>query len=401
MSRVLFCWELGSGYGHISKFLNLGLRLRDRGHEVLFALKDLSRTEAVLGRHGFTLVQAPVWLPQPVGVPPPGNYSEILFSFGYFDEPGLTGVVRAWRALFELAAPDTLIMESSPTALLAARGLPQPRALLGTGFSCPPPSTPMPALRWWQPGVRYHFEENERLIVSTMNGALGRVGAPRIGSVAELFTANETFLCTFPELDHYPSRGDGQRYWGPAFDLTQGSPPRWPMGAGKKVFCYLDPGHASFAPLARTLRACGNPVLLHAPGASAQAQRAHESATLAFTPSAASMSQVLDEAELIVCHAGHGTVAAALLAGRALLMAPIHLEQYMLAQRVEQMGAGRAWNGGRHERELAKLLRELLAESRYTAAARAFADRHRDFDQHAQFDAIVQRIEQLAPARAA
>ena len=396
MARILFNWELGGGYGHISNFLNLGLRLRERGHEVLFALKDLSRAENLLGSHGFQLLQAPLWLPQPVGVPPPGNYSEILFSFGYFDEAGLTGVVRAWRGLFGLIDADLLVMENSPTALLAARGLSTPRALLGTGFSCPPPEKPMPVLRWWQSGVRYHFDEHENNIVRTMNGVLRRVGGPQLETVADLFAADETFLSTFPELDHYPARGDRQRYWGPAFNIAQGSPPRWPMGKSKKLFAYLDANHPGFVPAIKVLRGIADRVLVHAAGASERVRRDLESATLAFTTTAANMQDVLSEADLIVCHSGHGLSAAALLAGRPLLLIPAQVEQYMLAQRIEQLGAGRIVGGGRTEKDLRKLVAELLTNPGYASAALEFAQRHKQFRQQDQIDAVVGRMEQLA-----
>jgi UDP:flavonoid glycosyltransferase YjiC (YdhE family) len=42
------------------------------------------------------------------------------------------------------------------------------------------------------------------------------------------------------------------------------------------------------------------------------------------------MQQVLDQADMIVCHAGHGTVSAALLQGKRLLVVPSQLEQSML-----------------------------------------------------------------------
>ena len=396
MSRILFCWELGGGYGHIGNFLNLGRALRDRGHQVLFALKDLSRAENMLGCHGFDLLQAPLWLPQPVGVPPPGNYSEMLFSFGYFDEAGLTGVVRAWRRLFDLVDADLLVMENSPTALLAARGMPTPRALLGTGFSCPPPASPMPALRWWQTGVKYRFDEHDSILLRTMNGVMQRVGGPSMATFIDLLAADETFLCTFPELDHYPSRGKQQCYWGPAFNVSQGATPQWPIGEGKCVFAYLDPSHPEFAIVIGALRNSKYRVLVHAPGTSERNRREHQTARLSFTTTAAHIQEVLSGTDLIVCHSGHGLVAATLLAGKPLLLIPSHVEQYMLAQRVEQLGAGLMWIKGRGDSVLRKMLGELLSKARYAEAALAFSEKHRDFSQSAQIDAIVQRMEVLA-----
>lgn len=402
MARVLFCWELGGGYGHISNFLKLGRELRARGHEVVFALKDLARAENILGCHGFALLQAPLWLPQPVGVPPPGNYGEILFSFGYFDSAGLTGVVRAWRSLFALVDADLLIMENSPTALLAARCLETPRALIGTGFSCPPRESPLPPLRWWQSDLKYRFDEHDRILLNTMNDVMRRVGSPELQRVADLLAADETFLCTFPEIDHYLKRDPAQHYWGPAFNVDEGAPPSWPTGEGKRVFAYLDPGHRDFATVLQALGKSGRSVLVHAPGASERVRKATTGPRLSFSGSAVRVADALDGADSVVCHGGHGLVSAALLAGKPVLAVPTHLEQYMLAERLAMLGAGRSWVRERGEAALRKSIDDVLGKPACTDSAATFAASHRDFDLRSQVAGIVDRMEALlrCPGRA-
>lgn len=395
VARVLFCWELGGGYGHISNFLKLGRELRARGHEVVFALKDLARAENLLGRHGFALLQAPLWLPQPVGVPPPGNYGEILFSFGYFDAAGLTGVVRAWRSLYALVGADLFVMENSPTALLAARGLETPRALIGTGFSCPPRESPLPPLRWWQRDVKYRFDEHDRILLTTMNDVMRRVGAPELRQVADLLAAEETFLCTFSEIDHYLIRDPGQRYWGAASNVDEGAPPSWPVGDGSRVFAYLDPGHRDFATVLQALGRSGRSILVHAPGASERVRKSIAGPRLSFSASAVRVADALDSADGVVCHGGHGLVSASLLAGRPVLAVPTHLEQYMLAERLAMLGAGRSWVRERGEAALRKAIEEVLGKPDCRAAAAGFAESHRDFDPHGQAAGIVDRMEAL------
>ena len=53
MSGILCVWELGAGYGHLGRLLPVALQLRERGHEVVFALRDLTHAEVrrLLGLH--------------------------------------------------------------------------------------------------------------------------------------------------------------------------------------------------------------------------------------------------------------------------------------------------------------------------------------------------------------
>ena len=122
MSRILYAWELGMGYGHVGSVLPLAMRLQERGHEIVFALRDLSHAERFLGRRGFALLQAPVWMGDKRGPELPVSYADMLANFGFPDRAGLTAMVRAWRGLYALVRPDLLMIDHGPTALLAARG---------------------------------------------------------------------------------------------------------------------------------------------------------------------------------------------------------------------------------------------------------------------------------------
>ncbi|HQX08457.1 MAG TPA: hypothetical protein PKZ19_16820, partial [Zoogloea sp.] len=109
MATIALIWELGSDYGHIGRFLPIALELKARGHRPVMILRDISRADEMLGRHGIEYLQAPLWLPPVQGLPPPINFTESLFLFGFLQPGGLLSVLRAWRALLALLKPDLLI----------------------------------------------------------------------------------------------------------------------------------------------------------------------------------------------------------------------------------------------------------------------------------------------------
>ncbi len=48
MARFLFAWELGGDYGHFARLLPVALALRARGHDVVFAVRDLMGAETLV-----------------------------------------------------------------------------------------------------------------------------------------------------------------------------------------------------------------------------------------------------------------------------------------------------------------------------------------------------------------
>jgi UDP:flavonoid glycosyltransferase YjiC (YdhE family) len=265
MSRILFAWELGGGYGHVQGFLPVALTLRERGHEVIFVLRDVSNAGAALDRRGFVYLQAPLWLPRFTGTSEPMSYAEILFAFGYLSEQGLQGIAGAWRHLFEMLSSDLLVIDHGPTALLASRGMAVPRAMIGNGFACPPAITPLPCIRPGQQVPQERLAASEQAVLEVANRVLAGSGAPPLATLADLFHVDENFLCTWPELDQYPERV-GANYWGPQASQTQGAAFTWPEGDGARIFAYLKPAYPQFEAILQALCALPARVVVHAPG---------------------------------------------------------------------------------------------------------------------------------------
>ena len=397
MSRILYVWELGAGYGHVSSVLPLAVQLKERGHEVIFALRDLAHAERFLGRRSFALLQAPIWTSDRRGPDLPVSYAEMLANFGFLDKAGLTGMVKAWRELYRLVRPDLLVIDHGPTALLAARGTSIRRVLLGTGFASPPRTAPMPSLRPWLNISQDRLLESERQVMETINGLSRDLEMKPPETLADLFEVEEDFLCTFPELDHYP-RTDA-RYWGPFFASDEGVVPEWPPGRGERIFAYLSPAYRDFEKVVSQLGDLSCGTLIHAPGLSAKLIAKYQARNVVFSPEPVRMAQASREADLVICHGGHGTTAASLLAGRPVLVLHRQVEQLLLAQKIVAGGLGKTVNPDSKNPSYKQLTRDILSDARFTERAQQFAAKYSDFDVVKQIDLIVARCEEIIRQR--
>ncbi len=179
MSRILFAWELGGGYGHLAPFAPIADRLLARGHELTIAAQDLERAHAVFGSRPVRIAQAPFCGKSYGGLAdPPLNYAEILMRYGYLDAPLLAGLVRAWRDLLDLAGAEVLVADHAPTALLAALGRGLPRALFGNPFAVPPPLAPTPSMRSWIEVPRERLESSDASVLKVVNASVNGAVPP-------------------------------------------------------------------------------------------------------------------------------------------------------------------------------------------------------------------------------
>ena len=398
MSRILIAWELGGGYGHLASLAPFARRLIERGHQVYLALRDLSRAELMLGGLGCTLLQAPIRQQIQVGLHSASTYSELLALVGYLDGPGMTGLIKAWRGLFDLVRPDVLIAEHAPTALLAARGLNLHRVVIGNGFVCPPPTRPMPALSLSAEAPDAARLEVEARVLENVNGVLARIGAPPMEALGDLYVADDQLLCTFEDLDPFAAHRPGARYAGPRGLGWKGVAPRWPARGTQRVFAYLKAEASGFEALVRHLSTSPEAVLMHVPGMPARFVDRFSSPSLALSPEPVNVSVVAGECDGAICPAGQGTICHVLLAGCPVLLIPAQLEQRLMAERVATMGAGLMADPSQGPPPYPSLIRRLLTDAGLRAGARSFAERHGSFDERRAVVDMVRRTEALVAA---
>ena len=392
---ILYAWEFGANLGHIGTFLPVASKLRARGTEVHWAVTHPHQAARLLPRAGFDWLQAPT-MPEQRREAPPLNYADILLRFGYGNGDDLLGLVVAWRELLRLTGARVVLADHAPTAILAARTLDIPVMLFGSGFFAPPQVHPTPNMRPWVAVSAEQLLANDRLALTSINAVLAGYARPRLDYLAQLFQVAEDSLLSFPELDHYPQRGPA-RYWG-MLPAAVAEDSTWPMVAGPRVFSYLRPETSHVEAALQAL--CGLPgsVLIYAPGLAAELMQRYAAPHVSFSPVPVDLNKVARQADAALTYASPAATVAFLMAGKPVLMIPGHLEQFLFAKRVEEMGAGLIQNPEQAPHQLATMLRQVIDGPGFRANAGAFARKYANFDQNAVIGHIVTRIEELADA---
>jgi UDP:flavonoid glycosyltransferase YjiC (YdhE family) len=394
LKRILYAWELGAGLGHVSRFVPLARGLDARGCEISWALTDSNPAHLLLRDRMDPLYRAPAFAGSVDGLPQDQLfYSEVLLRHGYHDTPTLIALLRDWRALLEQARPDLVVADHAPTAMLAARSLNLPCARIGTGFCCPPAADPEPPLHFWEPHDAQRGAGAVRRVLESANGALAAFGAAPLASMAQFHAVDEDFVTTYAELDHYPQRNRPR--WGVVLGAESGAAPQWPDSPGPRVFAYLKGGQVQTEPLLRALRRKRCAVLAYCPGLAPATRAALETPALRFSEGPLDIEAVTAQCDLVVCGGGHGTVCAALLAGKPLLVAPEFGEQGITQYNVERLGAGLGVPLAQTTRSGA-LLTRLFTEPGFARAAQGFRFRHGGTTQAQIVAAIAARCVALA-----
>jgi UDP:flavonoid glycosyltransferase YjiC (YdhE family) len=299
---------------------------------------------------------------------------------------------RAWRNLLDIVQPQLILFDHSPTALLAARGTPAKVALIGSGFFCPPDEHPLPNLRPWMKLEAQKLLEDETRVLNRMNDLLQMLKQPPLTHISQLYSqADDLFLTTFKELDHYPQRQNG-RYWG-AWTKVVGKIPQWPGGSGKRIYAYLKP-FTHLPQVLDLLRRLNHRTLIYSDGIDPQLQRQFSTDKLRFENQPLDLNRIGAECDLAILNGNHGTTIAMLMAGKPTFQLPITLEQVLFARAVRRLGAGLDANTEKPQ-QICERLPMMLMTDQYATAAQRFAQKYAQFDPLVQRDKMLARVEEL------
>jgi len=204
-----------------------------------------------------------------------------------------------------LIRPDLLVFDLAPTAMLAARGLGLPKISLGTSFSTPPQTAPLPPYRSWSTseGDTPRLRETEQRVTRNVNAVLQRLETPAIRQMSEVFDADRVFICTHSALDVYGNRRREQHI-GPIGHVDRGVEPEWPSGDGRKVFAYLKPDSKHFAKMMAAMAASDGRYLVFAPGIPERLRLQFSSERIRISTTPLCIQHVLRECSTLIGHGG-------------------------------------------------------------------------------------------------
>ncbi len=387
--NILFAWELGANFGHLARQTPVAQLLRQRGHELQFAVRDTGIAAKLLDPHGYRYLQAPLMISKPRLRMPPANYCEILLAEGFHDAAALAGRVQAWLHLFDLVQPDTLLIDHAPTALLAARLAGLPRVMFGNGFEIPIAQNPYPNFRAWEGVADSRLIKSEQLALANINSVCRKHHHAPLSAVHEIFSGAIPALITLPELDHYGTRVAD--YLGPIHAQLGDAQVAWPKGKGKHILAYLRPDVPGFQALVTLLKEQTHPTILIAPNAPAAWVAQHASPHLAIHTNPIQLEPLLKKCDLGISYGGSGTLSQFALAGVAQLILPRNIEQYLGGKRIQEMGAGLLVGQERDPATLHQQLDQALNDSTLSAASQTFKTRYTNF----KVEQVIERVASL------
>jgi UDP:flavonoid glycosyltransferase YjiC (YdhE family) len=304
----------------------------------------------------------------------------------------LRTLTNAWQTIFNSVKPDVVICDHSPTALLALRGQTAKSVVIGEGFCVPPDDSHLPVL---QPKVKIDQMKalaDEQQVLANANEVLAALNQPPLERLTQIYAgADDCLLTTFPEFDHFPQRRSGN-YVG-VWPANAGESFEWPPGDGPRIFAYLHRFPERSAILEQLCRVPSRLAVIaneFSPAESKTCSVPH----VQLLPSLVDLGQAAAECDLAVLVSGHGTTAQFLMAGKPVLLLPLTVEQWLLAERVREIGAAHVVISKR-SLDFAPALQAMLSTNCHTLAAREFAHHYASFDPQKSLATVVERLERL------
>ncbi|MEL6998815.1 MAG: hypothetical protein AAFP68_11200 [Pseudomonadota bacterium] len=376
LPRILFAWEMGENFGHISKITETAKAIQGKA-ELWVAVRNLVAFRQIARQLDVKLMVAPAAPPHGAIAPDDAgrSYPDALRHVGWAKPQDLAPLVEAWRNLFALVRPDLLVAQAAPTALLAARGQGLTTAMVGSGYDAPPRAHPMSSFYHWDPQLRAPPVEREAEVLAAANAVLSDFAAPALGRFCDLLDTDAYLLATFAEIDHYAPRDAIEPghpvYLGQLITTDQGAELDWRDDAKHRILAYLRPTGRPFEAGAKALERLDRSfdVILACPGAPPGMAERLATSAVRLVDGPVRLDRLIMDCDLGISHASNGIAAAFVMAGVPQIGLPNHAEQIMVAQALGRSRLGLGLAGQYGVNEVSKTIETVLSSDTLRSSA--------------------------------
>jgi len=333
LAVILFSAELGSGFGHVKRFLPIAEAAARAGHRPLFLVTNPEESDAVLRAAGFEVRPSPYigWAGRARADGVATSYADIMGSAGFGDADLLGQAVGAWDALLDELRPRAVVTEFSPFLNLACHGGQVPVLVVGHGFALPPPHlSAFPRL--WNGAPLY----DEATLLAHANAVCAARGRAGPAALPALLAGHAHAVTGFDVLDPYRGLRRQPAVGPPALETRLATaPPR------EDLFAYLVGDAPTTLAILRVLAASGLKGRAFVRRGTDAHREALAGSEMIYLQHPAPIRDALESARVVLHHGSMLTSEEALAAGRPQIVAPFYLEHLFTARALEGLGVAR------------------------------------------------------------
>lgn len=390
MKKILCIWEQGEDLGHISQFYPIIGELDKRDLKIVFAVRDYSGLGNFNWSTRVTFVQAPAWLGQ-VRTNMNG-FADLLLEKGFDNAKGLSIIIEAWRQLLTAIAPDLIIFDHAPTALLAAKHLQVPKVIFSNPFLTPAPGAASPRLNPFNPNAESDIANTEQKILRVINQILEQVGQTPLTHFSQLYAADAYYLQGCRILDPYNDARSNAEFIRVNSAPSNLETAQWRSGSSPTLFAYLKFGRRNVDTTLKLLANLQARVCCYYAGATDETCTQFDHTSLVVKNRPFDFPKALSQTNTIVCHGGMGVVQASLEQGCPMILLPTQVEQWHTAVRIAKLGLGVMIQQADTANTIETKITEFFSNSSYWDRAAAFAEKLKQEDAMADEGNLVERV---------
>ena len=368
--RVVICWEMGAGQGHVVPLSRIAETLTHRGFDIVKAYFCLLDYAAMLAPHMRGPVRlAPAFAGRDMPSTQPSlrhaSFGDFLGNLGYDSHERLARQIGLWRCLLEEDQPDLVIGDYSPTALLAARSLGITTVATGPPYCLPPSHLAEFPLRY--PGIaapRY----SETALLATLNSVLSSFGGEALSAFPQVLEADLTGVGSLRQIDCY----DGKRAVPLLPPFNPGVPPA--ATRGNEVIAYLSAPGPIEDPVWEALASLNLPLLILTPRLDEDVRKKLQRPGISVSHTFLQLEEIAARCRVLVSNGNHGILCAGARAALPLVCLPGHGENEANCAGLEKLGAAVVVSSeARTASAIAFAIREVYQSQSSHARARALA----------------------------